>query len=314
MRSVDAERRRWLRAGACEIAWPIVFGRLTSKVEHRKGHFLCATAVQRLEPECLDSFHNDVDSLIDHLFAHADVPILNLEGWLTMCLQRAVVNGHRLRRYAKGAQQRPRTPLWLQKALGHDPWLIELATAVLEWAGIDATAGAGPWPIMAWAERRAAKTGDHLGGEAAVNRDLAVVLAAMRRRPKYYQQAVEIPLGTKPAPVFAARRTENGSFVEPEPLLLTERYEHDDSVMQELAATALDAIRRRVRRGEDTRAVVAEVLGAVFGAAPAGGEMDAGPCAGVGGPEQAVALIADPVRFDRILAAVHDLLEEEAGA
>ncbi len=311
-RSVDLERRRWLRAGATEIAWPIVFGRLTQRMEHRKGHFLCATAVQRLEPDCLDHFHDDVEALLDHLFDHADVPILNLEGWLTMCLQRATVNGYRRRRGERGAPQRPRPPLWLHRALGLDPWLIELAESLLEWVGIDATAGIGPWPMTAWAERRAAATGDHLGGEAAVARDLAIVLEAMRRRPKWYERTVEVPLGRKPAPVFAARRTETGSFVEPEPLLLTERHEHDDAVLQDLAATALDAIRQRVRRGEDTKTAVAEVLGAVFGAAPAGGDMDSGPCAGMGGPEQAIALIADPERFERILAAMHDLLDEEA--
>jgi hypothetical protein len=312
-RAVGEQERRWLRAGACEIAFPIVFGKVTRRMEHNRGHFLCATAVERLEPDCLDRFHNDVESVLDHLFDRAEVPIVNLEGWLTMCLQRATVDGHRRRRGERGALQRARPPIWLRRALGNDPWLVALAEAMIDWVGIEATAGAGTWPLTSWAERRAAATGDHCGGEGAADRDVAVVLAAMQLRPRWYQRNIEVPLGRKQAPVYAARRTETGAFVEPEPLLLTERHERDDAVLRELAATALDTIRDRVRRGERTEAVVAEVLGAVFGAAPAGREMDRSPGAGMGNAERAVALVADPVRFARILAAVNKLLAEESG-
>ena len=140
--------------GAAEIAAPLVFLRVTRPMERRRGHHRCAAGLGQLAHDCLDRFHDDVDAVLHDLFAHADLPIGNLEGWLTMRMPRATVDGYRRRRGERGAPQRPRVPVWLATELGDEAWLVELAKAILDWAGTDATAGGSLWPLTAWAERR----------------------------------------------------------------------------------------------------------------------------------------------------------------
>lgn len=308
-REASAANRRQLRAGAFEIAWPLVFQRITRPVERRRGHHVCAVAMQRLAPDCLDHFHDDVDSVLDDLFAHADVPIENLEGWLTMRMRRATVDGYRRRRGRRGAPQRPRVPSWLAEALGGDAWLVELAKAILDWAGTEATAGNSLWPLAAWSQRRVAARNDHSAGESVVAAEVEAVLAAMRRRATWYEKNVERPLGRKQAPVHCPSRTSSGGHAEPEPLVLVERHEKDDALLLELASRAIALMERRVAAGEDVHVVATEVLEAVFGAVPVSHDLDCLPGHEPAGPDQVVALISDPERLRRVVASVVGLLQ-----
>ncbi|MEV4517391.1 hypothetical protein AB0K00_51610 [Dactylosporangium sp. NPDC049525] len=305
-------RRRWLRAGACEIVWPLVYARVTKRFEHSRGHFLCATAFHRLEPECLDRFHDDVEAVLDHLFANAGIPIQNLEGWLVMCLQRATVDGHRRRRSERGAAQRPRLTTWIRRALGDDPWLLELSVAILDWVGVESTAGSYVWPLTVWAQRRAVRLGDHRPDEAAVAADVETVLTAMRRKPAWYDRNIERPLGRKQAPVWKEWPAPDGTAADPEPLILVGVDEVNDMLMTELAAAALDTVRSRVRGGEPADRVVPEVIETVFGSPSATHGLDRLPGTRTDGLERAAELVRDPARRKRIVHAVLVLLREEA--
>ncbi|MEU4789729.1 hypothetical protein ACFWRG_02465 [Micromonospora tulbaghiae] len=305
--STEAERRR-LRAAATELAWPLIFLRVTRRVERGRGHHICAMGVQRLSPDCLDRFHDDVEAVLDDLFAHADVPIDNLEGWLTMRMRRATVDGYRRRRGERGAPQRPRVPNWLAEAVGRDPWLLDLAMAILDWVGTEATAGSSLWPLSAWAARRAVRTGDHSVGESQVATEIEAVLAAMRQRRTWYERNVDRPLGRKRAPVHFPRRESSGEYAEPEPLALVERHEKDDTLMLELAAQAIALMKRRRDAGEDVRVLVTEVLGTVFGALPAAHGLDRAPGDDPIGAEQVDALVGDPDRLDHVVETVIELL------
>lgn len=310
-REASTGERRSLRAAAFEIAWPLVFQRITRPVERRRGHHVCATAMQRLAPDCLDHFHDDLDAVLDDLFAHADVPIENLEGWLTMRMHRATVDGYRRRRGRRGAPQRPRVPNWLAEALGRDAWLVELAKSILDWVGTEATAGASLWPLTAWAERRVTVTGDHTVGESVVAAEIEGVLAAMRRRATWYDKNVERPLGHKRAPVHFPSRDSSGAHTEPEPLAMVERHEQDDALLLELATQAIALMRHRVDAGQDVHTVVVDVLGTVFGALPASHGLDRACGDDPAGPDQVVALIGDPDRLDHIVVTVVDLLRRD---
>ncbi|WBB80610.1 hypothetical protein O7606_04255 [Micromonospora sp. WMMD882] len=302
----DAERQR-LHGGAYQIVWPVVFQRLTRRVELARGHRSCARALDRLEPECLDRFQDDVEAVLDDLSRNARTPIVNLEGWVGSRLTAATVDGHRRRRGERGALQRPRLPGWLVTALDGDPWLTVLATEVLVWVGVPTTAGVGTWPLTAWAERRAAVTGRLTHGEAEVARDVDRVLAAMRRRGPWYADFVERPLGRKQAPVLPALRAEADQTHDWPPLALVPRHEVDDARLRDLATTAVAAIEARVRRREDLRDVVVDVLGAVFGAGTGADDLDRTPGAGPADEERVVALLADPATVDRIVAVLLDL-------
>jgi hypothetical protein len=306
-RNAAADRRRWLRAGGGEIAGPLLFLRLTRPIERKRGHHRCAAGLRRLAPDCLDRYHDDLDAVLDHLFTRADAPVENLEGWLTPRLRPATVDGHRRRRGENGAPQRPRVPVWLAGALAHQAWPVELATAILEWAGNDATAGVSLWPLSTWAERRAARTGDHTAGEAAVAREVEVVLTAMRRRPTWYEKNVERPLGRKQAPVWLPSGRPDGTHAEPEPLVIAP-HERDDALLRQLAALAIELMARRIEQGDEPAVVAAEVLRTVFGSLPASSGSDRAPGTGETGPDQVIALIEDPARLDRIVAAVVRLL------
>ncbi|KWV33349.1 hypothetical protein [Micromonospora rifamycinica] len=307
-REASVEEGRWLRAGAVEIVWPLVYLRVTRPVEHRRGHHHCAGGLHRLEPDCLDRFHDDVEAVVDDLLVRADRPITNLEGWLTVQLPRATVDGHRRRRGRRGAAQRPRVPNWLADALERDTWLVELAKSVLDWVGVEATVSGGLWPLTAWTERRIVVTGDHTVGEAVVAAEVELVLTAMRRRTPWYERNVERPLGHKQAPVHSPVGDPSGGYAEPEPLALVPRHEVDDTLLLALADRAITLMERRVAAGEEIHKVVADVLGVVFGTLPASSDLDREPGHDPVDAEQVAALVGDPARLARIVATVVELL------
>ena len=303
----DDDRRR-LRIGATEIVVPLVFLRLTRPIERRRGHYRCAVGLQHLEPDCLDRFLDDVDAVLDALFA-ANWPIENVEGWLSMRIPSATVDGYRRRRAERGAPMRPRVPSWLATELGNDPWLIELATATLDWVGTDATAGSALWPLAAWAERRSALTSTH-ASEAAVAADVETVLTAMRRRGLWYHNNVERPLGRKPVPVWSPANLMAGARTEPQSVADTPEhadFTRDEALLLELAAVAIDLVSYRLNQGEDVAVAVPDVLRIVFGEVPSSYGLARPPATGETGPEQAAILVTDPARRSRIIATVIEL-------
>ena len=301
-----------LTGAAYDVVWPIVFIRLTRRLELRRGHRVCASGVERLADECLDRFHDDVEAVVDDLLTHARQPILNLEAWVADRLIAATVDGHRRRRGLRGALQRPRLPGWLACDLGHNRWLMTLATQMLVWVGVRGTAGTEVWPLEAWAQERAAHTGDWQGSDPAiVSREVETVLAAMRQRPQWYERYVERPLGRKQAAV-AALPVEDGPGAAAAPLALGDPYEAVEAEMSRLAADAVGAIRQRLGKGEQTQAIVVDVIRAAFGG-PFTPIIDrapheiADPLGGVTGA------LADPATVDRIVATVRDIIGEPNG-
>jgi hypothetical protein len=312
VRTAPVDELRRLRAEAIEIVWPLVYQRVTRPAERQRGHQRCASSVQRLAPDCLDRFHNDVEAVVDDLFLHADLPIENLEGWLTMRMPMAVVEGYRKRRGRRGAAQRPRVPIWLAAELRGDAWLVELAKLIMDWVGTDTTAGVSLWPLARWAELRLQRTGDLAAGEATVAAEVESVLTAMRRRPRWYGKNVERPLAGKPAPVWLARA--GSGHITPEPLALVAPHERDDALLRELASQAIDVMTQRIGSGERPEDVVAEVLGTVFGAVPVSYALDRLPSAAPAGPDQVVTLIEDSERLSRIIAAVVRILRRPSAS
>lgn len=310
--TADAGGRTALTGAAYDVAWPIVFTRLTRRMELNRGHISCAAGIERLADECLDRFHDDVESVVEDLLAHACRPIMNLEGWIAGRLNAATVDGHRRRRGQRGALQRPRLPRWLAADLGSDRWLTTLATQMLVWVGLSGTAGAELWPLESWAQERAACTGDWQGSEpAVVSREIETVLTAMRRRPQWYESYVEGPLGRKQAAV-SALGVEDGRGPAAAPLELGDPYSGVEAEMSRLAADAVEGIRKRLGRGEQTRAIVADVIRTVFGG-PFTPTIDraphqvADPIGGVTGA------LADLARLNRIVDTVRDIIDERNG-
>jgi hypothetical protein len=301
------ERRR-LRRGAYEIVWPVVFLWLTRRLEIERGHRVCATSVHRLEPECLDRFEDDVESVLDDLFRNAKVPIANLEGWVTRRLTAATVDGHRRRRGERGALQRPRLPGWLAEALGHDRWLTTLAVEILNWVGVTTSAGTGIWPLGAWAERRATMTGDFARADTDVARDVETVLSAIRSNPAWYSRYVERPLGHKQAPVLPAQRADGDAVRELPPLPLVQRQDEDDARLCALAEAAVERIGARLRSGEEPRPAVVDVLRTVFGVGTGAEDLDRPPAVGPRDDERVILLLADSAVVERIVATVLDIL------
>lgn len=306
--AADRPARQALTAAAYEVVWPIVFARLTRGIEQRRGHSGCAVGIDHLADECLDRFHDDVEAVVEDVLTHARQPVLNLEAWITGRLNAATVDGHRRRRGMRGALQRPRLPGWLTRDLGEDDWLTALATRMLVWVGVSHTAGSEIWPLEAWAQERAAHTGDWSCDPAVVALEVETVLTAMRRRPLWYESYVERPLGRKQAPV-AAQPVEDGTGESAMPLALTDPHARVESEMRRLAAAAVGAIGQRRGQGQETHAIVVEVIRAVFGG-PFTGTLDqaphdvADPLGGVSGA------LADPATVDRIVATVRQITDE----
>lgn len=306
--AADRTERQAFTAAAYDVVWPIVFSRLTRGIEQRRGHPGCAAGIDHLADECLDRFHDDVEAVVEDVLTHARQPVLNLEAWITGRLNAATVDGHRRRRGMRGALQRPRLPGWLTRDLGGDGWLTALATRMLVWVGVSNTAGAEVWPLESWAQERAAHTGDWTSDPAVVAREVETVLAAMRRRPQWYESYVERPLGRKQAPV-AARPVVDGAAESAVPLALGDPHARVDGELRRLAATAVGAIDQRRGHGRETKAIVVEVIRAVFGGALTG-TLDraphdvADPLGGVSGA------LADQATVDRIVATVRQIVEE----
>lgn len=310
------ERRLALSGAAFAVCWPVVFSRLTRSLERRRGHVVCASSVFRMAETCLDRFYDDVEAVIDDLLAHAKEPVRNLEAWVAARLNASTVNGHRRRRGEIGALQRPRMPMWLAVALGHDPWLTELATRILVWVGVPATAGGSVWPVNAWSLRRAVVMGGAVtggaviggpGDAAATARDIDAVIAAMRTRPAWYQSYVERPLGRKVTPVVGSR-----DFTDPPPLLLTDRADVDDDHLVGLAADALRAIEARLMRGQRAADAVIEVIEKVFSVDTGGEQIDCPPLSAPQYDEHVTAALRDPHHVRRIVDAVLSIVAQPA--
>ena len=304
------ERTR-LTGAAYEVVWPIVFSRLTRRLEQSRGHAACAAGVDWLAPECLDRFHDDVESVVEDVLAHARGPVLALEAWIASRLQAATVDGHRRMRGRRGALQRPRLPQWVAEGLHGDPWLTTLAVEILVWVGVSATAGAQIWPVESWAQQRGLRTGDWAGSDPArVAADVETVLAVMRRRPAWFESYVEQPLGTKHAPVAAAP-VGDADPGDAAPLALADPHERIDTELLRLAAEAVRAIDSRISRGDEAEAVVVDVIRMVFGG-PFAGTLDRAPhevADPIGGLTGA---LADPGKVDRIVDTVLKIIGEQA--
>ncbi|MDQ7803301.1 hypothetical protein Q5425_06140 [Amycolatopsis sp. A133] len=267
------DARRCLRASVFEIAQPVVFRNLTRRLELNRGHYRCARAVQHLDDPCLDRFHDDMEAVVDDVFRNARIPIASLEGWIRRRLVHATVDGYRRRRSERGALQRPRVPRWLAAELGGDPVLLALAVDILDFVGTDSVPSAGIWPVDHWAENRVARGAPPSTARRAVEHETALVLSAMRRRPRWYENYVERPLGFKrppsvPVPRFAP---EDGTDPLGEPAF---RQEEPDARL-ERAVVAVAAIEGRIAGGEPPEAVVVDVVSSVFHDEP----WSAGPAA-----------------------------------
>jgi hypothetical protein len=318
-----------LTGAAYAVAWPVVYARLTRGLELRRGHIGCARAIGRLSDkrrladpaqvpahdDCLDRFHDDVEAVVDDLLRNATKPIANLEAWIAARVGPATVDGYRRRRGQRGALQRPRAPKWLCRALGDDPWMVDLAIQILVWVGTSATAGGGLWPLDGWLHRRAVLTNNWTADVATIVREIEAVLAAMRGRAGWYAAYVETPLGRKQAPVTSAPPGDDGRSVDAPPLPLTDRYEIEDAHLSNLAAQALAAIERRLCRGENPRAAVTGVLRATFGTGRASRDMDCPPHTSHGyDAEQVTTLLDDPAKVSEVVAAVLRILDPDSPA
>jgi len=302
--SASTTERSSLIGAVYQMVWPIVFSRLTRILELRRGHVVCSRSVVNLADGCLDHFHDDVESVVEYVLRNAHGPIVNLEAWLAVRLRAATVDGHRRRRGSVGALQRPRVPAWLARELGHDRWLLSLATHILVWVGVASTAGTGLWPLDSWAYRRGLTTGDWSASDPPmVEREIESVLRAMRGRPEWYVAYVETPMGSKRAPVVTLL-TEDGRNAEPPSLSLVEDHELDDEHLAGLAADAIAAMRARIGRGEDRRAVVVDVIRAVFCADLGTRDLDRAPHVATNDHESVQALFDDPERARRVVDAV----------
>jgi hypothetical protein len=303
--SAGRDERQYLFAAAYDMVWPIVFTRITRRVEQRRGHMVCSLGVDRLADECLDRFHDDVEAVVDDLLTHARRPVFNLEAWVAGRLNAATVNGHRRLRGERGALQRPRLPGWLGTALGQDRWLCALATEILVWVGARESAGTGIWPLEAWAQQRGVVTSDWRGSApATVAREVETVLAVMRRRPDWYESYVERPPGHKQAPVSAL----DVSGVD-RPLVLTEPHHDVDAEMLRLAADAVTAIDRRITAGEEAQQVVVEVIRSVFGRTVSIAGLDRAPHAAADPRGGLTGALTDMATVNRIVATVREIIE-----
>jgi hypothetical protein len=305
------DERRHLTAAVYQVIWPVVFEQLTRRLEIQRGHPACASSLRNMAADCLDKFEDDVEAVVFYVLKYATTAISDLEAWTCSRLTPATVDAHRRRRGARGALQRPRLPRWLADALAHDRWLTELATEILIWVGVTATAGAHLWPLDSWTLRRAVATGDWRGtDQAIVAEEVECVLRVMRQRPEWYASYVESPLGRKQPAVHSAPPGDGGRGVEPAPLALVERHEVEDARLRDLAACAVEAIGARIAGGEPASAVVVDVLTVAFGGSD-DLDLDLVPDAAGGDADTALALLGDPQVVERVAAAVLSIVEED---
>jgi hypothetical protein len=305
--AASSEVRARLTSAGYEMAWPVVFAQLTRRLELCRGHMACAVSVRHLADDCLDRFYDDVEAVVDDLLTYARKPIANLEAWIASRLTVATVNGHRRWRGRRGALQRPRPPRWLTASLDNDPWLLDLATEVLVWAGNSATAGAELWPLAGWAQRRAMATGDWTGSDVqAVRRDVERVLAAMRHKADWYERYVEVPMGHKRIPILDVANEDTTTS----PLPLVPRHERFDARLADLASDAVEALSSLLRAGTEETAAVTGVVQAVFGAGIGAEDLDCPPHSAPSDAEEISALVADPGVVSRIVAVMREIIAE----
>lgn len=298
-----------LRIGAFELVAPVVFQRLTRLRENRRGHRLCASSIDRLEPGCLDSFHDDVEAVVEDLLRNAHAPIFNLEGWVGRRLMAVTVDGYRRRRGERGALQRPRIPRWLAQELRHDERLMQLAIKMLEWVGVDATAGLNEWPVEAWSDMRTEHGVDYVAARRSVEQDIATVIVAMRKRARWYETYVERPMGRKQLPIAPIQQQ---GILEalpgPGTEVLALHAAADDVRLTELAALAVEMIGARVARGEDLRSTVVEVISSIFGSGSGSENLDRIPGHDPSDDQALPARLSDPATVDQIVAVVIELI------
>jgi hypothetical protein len=309
--ATESERRQ-LTGAVYEIAWPLVFTGLTRRLELQRGHAGCAASLRGLTDDCFDRFQDDLEAVVIDVLHRATMPVANLDAWIRSRLNAATIDAHRRRRGERGALQRPRLPGWLRDALGNDRWLTMLATEMLVWVGVPASAGTGLWPLDSWAHRRAVLTQDWRGSDTStVAREVEEVQRAMRRRPDWHESYVEGPLGRKNPPVVPAQRGDSDRTGEPAPLPLVERHEADDARLRALAALAVEAIEDGIARGGAPTAVVESVLKVTFGSDTGAHDIDRPPSGAVADDEKAAALVSDPVVVDRVVATVLSIIGTE---
>lgn len=301
-----------LRSEAFATALPLVWERHTRPLEARKGHRWCACGVRRLAPDCADRFTDDLESVVTALLSYGR-PISNLEGWIVVRMSNAIKDGYRVRRAREmGAQQRVRVPARLALRLGSDPWLLALAERVLQWVGVRQTAGAGLWPLSAWAQERAAMIGHGAQSPTSetVAAELKVVLVAMRDcDPAWFEKYVEQPLGRKWAPVAVEGWQDGETAIRETAYLdLVPDHERADARLAEAAATSLAMIRTRLAAGGEPNQVVADALTEGF---LSGGSLrdELGRVPGSGDPADAVtAVLADTAAFQRLVIEVLEIV------
>lgn len=304
--------RSALRTGMQEIAAQVIFQQVSLPVERRRRHDDCSRGVPHLRADCLDRFHDAVEALVNRVLLKATAPILNLDAWMAASANTATIDDHRTRRGLRGAQQRPYVTQWLRAELHDDPWLVDLALAILTWVGITDTAGAGVWPVDAWADRRARVTGDHMTSDSAtVRREIEIVLNAMRRKESWYVKYILRPLECKPIAVAPTVRTWCGQPVDPAPLSLVSSNEQQDGALLDLAALCLDAIRVGIlERGLDPDVVVVEAIRRAFGHQLSDltlhPHVDSGP--------DVHDTLSDPASVNRIVRTVLEILYDQGGA
>jgi hypothetical protein len=257
--------------------------------------------------ECLDRFQDDVAAVVDYVLRFADTPIIDLEGWIASRAQAACVDGHRRRRGARGALQRPRLPEFVAAGLGGDQWLCFLALAVLTWAGLPTTAGLGLWPVDEWGRARQAQVpGADPHDVVAVDRDIETVLTVMRARPVWYERYVEGPLGRKQAPVHTCAAEEA-----PPALQIVETHEFDDAMLLRLARLALTQSRHRMAAGQNAHHAVAAAIRTAFGEACASWGADRAPHQDPLPADRIAMLLRNPAEVDRLTAVVLEIMAQE---
>jgi len=286
----------------------LVFENVTRPVERRRGHSRCAASADKLLPDCHDAYQDDVEAVFQYVLRNSAGRFENLSGWIITRLKNVTIDAYRKRRGERGALQNPRLAIWLQTELGDDPWLRQLALNVLEWVGVTATVSVGLWPMGAWAQQRAQLTREPGYGESEVAADIERVLRAMRTRPAWFENFVERPLGRKQAPLLPARREDWDRSEDVEYVTHSTADTTVEALLAHLACTAVEVLEQRLRKGDDVREAVIEVVSEVFGAGTGAEEIDRLPGTGSDAQDRIASLILEPDVLDRVIETVLEII------
>lgn len=288
----------------------VVFERLTRRLERTRGHHRCAAKPDFLLPDCHDRFQDDVEAALLDLLKHADRQIENLGGWIASRLNAVTVDANRRRRGERGAQQRPRLPLWLRDALDQDPWLLSLALDIMTWVGVPAVAPGGLWPLGTWADRRAVATGDTGVTERQVAMDVERVLTAMKKNRTWYENFVERPLGHKQAPLTCAPRTDGEAEREPDYVCCAGPDQSAEAGLHELAARVIDEVEARMQAGDDPSTAIGDIITAVFDGGTGSDGLDRTPGSASDSDESMASRFEDPQALRHVIEVVLDIVRE----